>query len=66
MSANILQRLYKPNFYSRKMSILMRILCIQAIVIGAFGGVLSFISSIQYIIDSEYVPCYIREMPHEC
>ena len=48
------------------MSILMKVLCIQAIIIGAFGGVLSFISSIKYIIDSEYVPCYQREMPHEC
>ena len=44
----------------------VRILCIQAIVVGVFGGVLSFISSINYIRESEYVPCYIREMPHEC
>ena len=48
------------------MNILMRILCIQAIVVGVFGGVLSFISSIQYIIESEYIPCYIQEMGHDC
>ena len=48
------------------MSIIVRILCIQAIIVGIFGGVLSFISSVQYIVDSEYVPCYIEEMGHEC
>ena len=48
------------------MSIVMRLLCIQAIIIGAFGGILGFISSIQYVMESDYVPCYIKEMPHEC
>jgi len=69
---------FPPLFYMRltdlrnkkngekSMHIIMRILCIQAIIVGAFGGVLSFISSIQYIIESEYVPCYIQEMGHEC
>merc|ERR1712110_532260 len=32
------------------MGIVMRILCIQAIIIGAFGGILSFISSVEYIV----------------
>ena len=50
----------------RPLSILMKILCIQAILIGVFGGVLSFISSVQYIVESDYVPCYIEEMPSEC
>ena len=53
-----------PHF--RPMSIVMRLLCIQAIIIGAFGGILGFISSIQYVMESDYVPCYIKEMPHEC
>ena len=53
-------------YYSRPMSILIRILCIQAIIIGAFGGVLSFISSVEYIMNSDYTPCYIKEMGHDC
>ena len=48
------------------MSIVMRILCIQAIVIGIIGGVLSFISSVKYIVKSDYTPCYIQEMGHDC
>ena len=48
------------------MGIVMRLLCIQAIIIGVLGGVLSFISSIQYIVESEYIPCYIKEMGHDC
>ena len=48
------------------MGIVMRILCIQAIIIGAFGGVLSFISSVEYIVESDYIPCYIQEMGHDC
>ena len=48
------------------MNIVVRVLCIQAIIVGIFGGVLSFISSVQYIVDSEYVPCYVEEMGHEC
>ena len=48
------------------MHIVTRILCIQAIIIGALGGVLSFISSIEYIVESDYTPCYIREMGHDC
>ena len=50
----------------RPLSILMKIVCIQAILVGAFGGVLSFVSSVQYIVESDYVPCYIEEMPSEC
>jgi len=51
---------------AKRIPIWTRILCIQAIVVGIFGGVLSFISSINYITESEYVPCYTQEMPHEC
>ena len=53
-------------FIIRPLSILMKIVCIQAILVGAFGGVLSFVSSVQYIVESDYVPCYIEEMPSEC
>jgi len=43
-----------------------RIMCYQAIIIGLFGGVLSFISSIKYIKESSYVPCYMQEMERSC
>ena len=52
-------------FY-RPLSTVMRILCIQAIIIGTLGGVLSFISSVKYIMKSDYTPCYIKEMDHDC
>lgn len=68
---------FPPLFYMRlfdrdskkegkSMHIVTRILCIQAIIIGTLGGVLSFISSIEYIVESDYTPCYIKEMGHDC
>ena len=43
-----------------------RLMCYQAIAIGIFGGVLSFVSSVKYIKESNYVPCYIEEMARTC
>jgi len=48
------------------LGIVERIMCYQAIIIGLFGGVLSFISSIKYIQESSYVPCYMQEMERSC
>ena len=42
------------------------LLCCQAITVGILGGVLSFVSSIKYIRESSYVPCYIEEMERTC
>jgi vesicular inhibitory amino acid transporter len=50
----------------RSLGIFERIMCYQAIIIGLFGGVLSFISSIKYIQESSYVPCYMQEMARSC
>ena len=38
----------------------------QAIIIGIFGGVLSFVSFVKYIKESSYVPCYMEEMARSC
>ena len=43
-----------------------RLMCHQAIIIGIFGGVLSFVSSVKYIKESSYVPCYMEEMARSC
>ena len=50
----------------RSLGIFERIMCYQAIIIGLFGGVLSFISSIKYIQESSFVPCYMEEMARSC
>jgi len=50
----------------RSLGILERLMCYQAIIIGLFGGVLSFISSVKYIKESSYVPCYMEEMSRSC
>ena len=72
--------IFPPLFYMRlvakskankgwkqwSLGIVERIMCYQAIIVGLFGGVLSFISSIKYIQESSYVPCYMQEMERSC
>jgi len=50
----------------RKLSWLEVFLCSQVIIIGAFGGVVSFLSAITYIREMEFIPCYVTEMERTC
>ena len=42
------------------------LMCYQAIIIGIFRGVLSFVISVKYINESSYVPFYMEEMASSC